>query len=154
MRILIVNIYSEIIEMIDHVHMITDICQPDWQVSVVDSGMQCLDVVKSGHCPDVIIMGMQLSDISGLDLIKIIRDDSDVPIMVISDDKDVHTLVAAFEAGANEYIVKPFSKVVFIARLKAIIRRRKWDIGAVESGLKNIDGFKRISQSLSGGLGC
>jgi DNA-binding response OmpR family regulator len=84
--------------------------------------------VKNGSCPDVVILGMHLYDISSLDLLKKIRDDSDVPVIVLSDDKNMDTLVKAFNAGANDYIMKPFNKAIFIARLKALIRRRTWDI--------------------------
>jgi two-component system response regulator MtrA len=65
---------------------------------------------------------------SGLDLVKQIRDDSDVPVIVLSRNKDIHTLVKAFDLGANDYIVKPLNKQIFIARLKAIIRRSLWNI--------------------------
>lgn len=59
----------------------------------------------------------------GLDLIKQIRDDSDVPVIVLSDTNNIHTLVKAFDLGANDYIVKPLNKKIFIARLKSITRR-------------------------------
>jgi DNA-binding response OmpR family regulator len=150
MRILIVNIYPEILEMVEQVQMITDISQPDWQISVVDSGKKCLKSITDNNCPEVIIMGMLLSDISGLDLIKLIRDDSDVPIIVISDNKNIDELVAAFEAGANEYIVKPFSKAIFNARLKALIRRREWDIEAGNNGSKNIKNLNVIASKHAG----
>jgi DNA-binding response OmpR family regulator len=44
----------------------------------------------------------------------------------------MQTLVKAFDAGTNEYIVKPFNKAIFMARLKALLRRRAWDIQARE----------------------
>ena len=70
---------------------------------------------------------MELSDISGLELIELIRDDSDTPIIFLSDDKEIKTLVKAFDRGATDYIVKPFSNNVFMARLKALIRREVWN---------------------------
>jgi PleD family two-component response regulator len=48
----------------------------------------------------------------------------------------VNTLVKAFEAGVSDYIVAPFSKEVFIARIKAQIRRKEWDIHAEENGFE------------------
>jgi two-component system KDP operon response regulator KdpE len=88
---------------------------PDWQISVVTSGFLCLETVRN-NCPDVIILGMELSDISGLELIELIRDDSDTPIIFLSDDKEIKTLVKAFDRGATDYIVKPSSKKVFLAK--------------------------------------
>jgi DNA-binding response OmpR family regulator len=110
-----------------------NVYQPDWKLSVIDSGKQCLDILRNGICPDAIIVGMQLSDMSGLELTGHIRNDSDVPIIVLSHDRDMRTLVKAFDAGADEYIVKPFNNQLLIARLKALIRRRNWDIRAGET---------------------
>jgi PleD family two-component response regulator len=99
--------------------------QPDWRLSVLNSGKQCLDILKNGNCPDAIILGMQLSDMSSFELIGQIRDDSDVLVIVISDDKEMRILEEAFEIGANDYILKPINKNIFMARLKALIRRRE-----------------------------
>ena len=99
----------------------------DWQVSVSNSGKQCLSLLKESDCPDAILLGMQLCDMPGLDFIRRIRDDSDVPIIVLSRERDIKTMVAAFDAGANDYVIQPFNNHIFIARLKALIRRRLWD---------------------------
>jgi two-component system KDP operon response regulator KdpE len=125
MKILIADTDNETIE---ETHLSLNQYQPEWQVPVFDSGKQCLDKVRNGNCPDVVILGMQLSDMSGLDLIKKIRDDSDIPIIVLSREKDVQILVKAFDVGANDYMVRPFNKQIFLARLKALIRRRMWNI--------------------------
>ncbi len=126
-------------EMIESVRGTLNKYQPDWQVLIVDSGKRCLDIIKNGNCPDAIILGMQLSDMSGFELIGQIRDDSDIPIIVISDDKYIQTLVKAFDFGANDYILSPFNKAIFIARLKAHVRRKDWDIQAAENKLVNVN---------------
>ena len=111
----------------------------DWQVSASSSGKQCLGLLKKSDCPDAILLGMQLCDMPGLDFIRQIRDDSDVPIMVLSRERDVKTMVAAFDAGANDYIIQPFNNHVFIARLKALIRRRAWDTQAKKEAMINFN---------------
>jgi DNA-binding response OmpR family regulator len=73
---------------------------------------------------------------SGLDLVEKIRDDSGVPIVILSHDKEIATLVKAFEAGANDYVLKPFNKQIFIARLKALVRRRMWNTQEKENRVK------------------
>jgi two-component system, OmpR family, response regulator VicR len=98
--------------------------QPHWHLSVTNSGKQCLDILKNGNCPDVIILGMQLSDMTGFELTGLIRDDSDGLVIILSDDKDMDLLLKAFDVGVNDYIVKPFNKTIFVTRLKALIRRR------------------------------
>ena len=100
----------------------------DWQVSIIDSGKECLDIVKNGDYLDAIILGTQLSDMSYFDLIKHIRDDLDVPIIVLSNSNDIAMLVRAFDAGANDYIWQSLNIVLLVARLKAQFRRREWDI--------------------------
>ena len=100
---------------------------PDWQISVVTSGFLCLETVRNNNCPDVIILGMELTDISGLELIELIRDDSDIPVVLLSEDNGIRTLLKAFDKGASDYIVKPFSNNVFMARLKSLIRREVWN---------------------------
>jgi DNA-binding response OmpR family regulator len=134
MEILIADTNSEILE---DVLLTLNQYQPDWQLSIINAGKECLDIIKNGNCPDAVILGMQLSDMSGFELIGHIRDDSDIPVIFLSCDKDIQTLVKAFDSGANDYIVKPFNKAVFIARLKALIRRREWDIKA--NGLSEIN---------------
>jgi DNA-binding response OmpR family regulator len=104
-------------------------------VSIINSGKECLDAAKNGNGIDIVILGTHLPDISVLDLIKKIRDDSDVPVIFLSDDKGTSMLVSALEAGANDYIVKPFNKPIFIARLEALIRRSMWDSQAIENRL-------------------
>ena len=130
MKILIADTENENIEV---VRLTLNRYQPDWQLLIIDSEEQCLEIIKNGICPDAVILGMQLTDMSRLDLIERIRDYSDVPIIVLSCDKDIYTLVKAFDYGANDYIVKPFNKAIFVARLKALIRRRTWDIQLKEN---------------------
>ena len=119
---------------------------PDWNISVSTSKMQCLEKVKKANNIDLVILGQQLSDVSGFDMIDLIRDDSDIPIIYLSDDKDIHALVRAFDKGATDYIVMPFSNKVFLARLNAIIRRRMWDLK-----IEGDNHFTKTTIPLSGG---
>ena len=119
-------------EITGYVEKTLSIQQPDWELATTTSGKQCLKAVKNGNCPDLIIIGIKLEDIPCFNLIETIRDDSDIPIIVLSMDRDLNTLVRAFNAGASDYIAVPFNKAVFIARLKALHRRRTWDMPASE----------------------
>ena len=122
MKILIADVDIELIEDVLNLYL------PDWELSIIDSGEKCLNILKKGSCPDIVILGMQLSDMSGFELTKHIRDYSDVPVIILSDDNDISALLKAFSAGVNDYIVKPFNNAVFIAKLKALIRRGTWDM--------------------------
>jgi two-component system KDP operon response regulator KdpE len=112
MKILIADNDSDIIE---DVSRTLNINQPDWQVSVIGSGKRCLDILTGDNSPDAIITGIQLTDMSGFELVGRIRDNSDIPVIVVSRDTDIQRLVEAFDAGANDYIVRPFNKAIFIA---------------------------------------
>jgi DNA-binding response OmpR family regulator len=136
MKILIAGSDWEVIEM---VKTVIKASQPDWNLSFTTSGRECIDVVENGICYDIVIVGMQLSDMSGFELIKIIRDYSDVPVIFLSGDNDIQTLVNAFDTGANDFVVVPFNKTIFIARIKARIRRRDWNIQTAGNKLANVN---------------
>ncbi len=109
----------------------------DWDVSIIDSGKGCLSIIENNDCPDAFIIGMRLKDMTGLELIRQIRDDSDIPIIFLSDDDNIQALVMVFDMGVNDFIVVPINRAIFIARLKALIRRSIWDIVLKNSGLWN-----------------
>jgi two-component system KDP operon response regulator KdpE len=75
------------------------------------------------HDPDVVILEMVLPDLPGLDVLRQLRRVSDVPILISSSSADDSDQVRALERGADEYIVKPCSFLVVIARMKAVLRR-------------------------------
>jgi PleD family two-component response regulator len=108
----------------------------NWRLSVVYSGKGCMDIIKADGDPDLIILGLNLSDTNGFELLKQIRNDSDVPIVIISSDADIHKLEQAFDNGANDYVLTLFNTRIFAARLKALIRRREWDMQAGGSKLR------------------
>jgi DNA-binding response OmpR family regulator len=125
MRIIIVNTDRE---MTQNICMTLNSFQPNWQLIIIDTGRKCLDIINHKGCPDAFIVGMQLSDMTGFNLTELIRDDCDAPIIILSAKNDIEMLVKAFDAGANDFVVSPFNKSIFVARLKALIRRRNWDI--------------------------
>jgi DNA-binding response OmpR family regulator len=133
MKIIVADTENETIENISY---LLSLYRLNWQMSITNSGKQCLEILKKNY-PDAILLGMQLCDMPGLDLIKKIRDDSDVPIMVLSRERNINTLVAIFDAGANDYVIKPFNNHIFIARLKALIRRKTWDAEAKKEKIMN-----------------
>jgi DNA-binding response OmpR family regulator len=133
MKIIVADTENETIENISY---LLSLYRLNWQMSITNSGKQCLEILKKSYS-DAILLGMQLCDMPGLDLIKKIRDDSDVPIMVLSRERNINTLVAIFDAGANDYVIKPFNNHIFIARLKALIRRKTWDAEAKKEKIMN-----------------
>ncbi len=80
------------------------------------------------HNPDLLIVDLGLSDGDGKDLIKQIREISKLPIIVLTARHDEKEIVAALDAGADDYITKPFSVNELLARIRANLRRKSSNI--------------------------
>lgn len=75
------------------------------------------------HKPDVVLLDLGLPDVDGVAVLKRLREWSDVPVLILSVRDQELVKIAAFEAGADDYVTKPFSTAELIARLAAIQRR-------------------------------
>lgn len=73
--------------------------------------------------PDLIILALNLPDVDGLEVLKRIRIEADVPIIVLTVRDANEDVVAALEAGADEYVLKPFNPRQMVARVRAVLRR-------------------------------
>ena len=79
--------------------------------------------------PDALVLDLGLPDLDGLDLLKMIRAVSDLPVLVLTARDDEATILTAFAGGADDYVVKPISGPQLSARIAALLRR-----GAAEAG--------------------
>ncbi|MFI2754534.1 response regulator [Cellulomonas sp. P22] len=93
-----------------------------WEVATGADGAQALDLAASWH-PDVVLLDLGLPDIPGLDVIAGIRGWSRVPIVVLSARQHGEDKVDALDAGADDYVTKPFAMNELLARLRAAVRR-------------------------------
>ena len=75
------------------------------------------------HKPDVILLDLGLPDMDGVDVLKRLREWSEVPVLILSVRDQESVKIAAFDAGADDYVTKPFSTAELIARLRALMRR-------------------------------
>lgn len=91
-------------------------------VQVASSGEEALDVFKVGKF-DMVLLDLVLPGISGIEVCNWIRQQSDVPIVVLSAREDEDMKVHALDAGADDYITKPFSQEEMMARVRAVLRR-------------------------------
>lgn len=87
-----------------------------------ESGKDALEKSVSVH-PDVIILDLGLGDMDGREVVAKIRKRTNTPILILSVRDDTQEKIAALDAGADDYITKPFSVGELLARLKAIMRR-------------------------------
>jgi two-component system KDP operon response regulator KdpE len=86
------------------------------------TAQEALEKSVSAH-PDAIILDLGLPDMDGLEVTKEIRKRSKMPVIILSVREDAMDKVAALDAGADDYLTKPFSTKELIARLRAVMRR-------------------------------
>ena len=101
----------------------------------------------SSYAPDVVFLDLGLPDIDGIEIIKRIREWSNMPIIVISARSEDEDKIEALDAGADDYLTKPFGVMELISRVKALLRR----VGGMEEekfiriGLLFIDDEKHVA---------
>lgn len=90
----------------------------------VRTGQEALSMVSS-HCPDLIILDLGLPDMDGMELLTQIRSWSSLPIVVVSARGHERDKVAALDAGADDYLTKPFGTAELLARVRTAIRHTR-----------------------------
>jgi two-component system, OmpR family, KDP operon response regulator KdpE len=128
----------------------------DYEVSTAATGTEALDVAAK-HPPDLVVLDLGLPGLDGLDVIEGLRGWTNVPIIVLSGRADSTDKVEALDAGADDYVTKPFGMEELLARMRAAARRAA---GSQEStpqmrlGDLMVDlAAKRISRSSADGTG-
>ncbi len=107
----------------------------NFRVTAVETGQEAISILKDGF--DLIILDLMLPDMDGEDICSTIRNDSDVPIIMLTAKSDEEDRIKGLGLGADDYVVKPFSPRELIARVKALLRRAG---GTAEvSGFNNSD---------------
>lgn len=77
----------------------------------------------ASHPPDVVVLDLGLPDVDGMEVLKQLREWSNVPVLVLSARGREGDKVAALDAGADDYLTKPFNPRELVARVRAILRR-------------------------------
>lgn len=93
-----------------------------FDVLLAHTGREALEC-NARERPDVLVLDWMLPYLSGLEVCRHVRAESNVPILMLTVRSADDDVVAALEAGADEYITKPFSPRQFVARVRALIRR-------------------------------
>src|SRR5215211_6180124 len=93
-----------------------------WDVEEAESGERALEVFGVGPF-DVVLIDLMLPGIDGFELCRSLRRNSDVPIVMVTARTDTHDVVAGLEAGADDYLTKPFEPKELSARIRALLRR-------------------------------
>jgi two-component system KDP operon response regulator KdpE len=116
-RILVVDDEPEILRALR-----SSLTHRGYEVVTAERGDEALARVRSNH-PDAILIDLGLPDLHGVEVIRRIRADSSVPIVVLSARGDEQGKVEALDVGADDYVTKPFGVEELLARLRAALRR-------------------------------
>ena len=99
-----------------------------FEAMVARTAAEALSLAEQIH-PDVVLLDVMLPDGDGRDVCRELRRRSDVPILMLTARADVTDRVLGLELGADDYVVKPFSSVEVISRIRALLRRSRGAAG-------------------------
>ncbi|ONI73798.1 DNA-binding response regulator [Kribbella sp. ALI-6-A] len=105
----------------DEGHQVTEAADTPTALALVRTAM-----------PDLVLVDLMLGEVDGFTCIREIRKLSDIPIVIVSARSDTHDIVAGLEAGADDYVTKPFQIKELTARLRALRRRLRTSAEATE----------------------
>ncbi len=98
--------------------------QENYEVETASNGKIALEMIRDNKY-DLIILDLMIPEVSGIDVCKEVRKDSTVPIIILTAKGDDESKILGLDAGADDYIAKPFNVLELKARIKAVLRRVK-----------------------------
>ena len=116
-RILIVEDEKKIARFLE-----LELTHEGYEVQTAGDGRSGLEQAQSWQ-PDLLILDLMLPELSGIEVCRRLRHDSDVPIIMLTAKDDVSDKVMGLDMGADDYMMKPFSPKELVARVKAVFRR-------------------------------
>ncbi len=93
-----------------------------WEVIEARSGEEALQVFPEADA-DIVLIDIMLPGIDGFEVCRTVRRQSDIPVVMVTARDDTHDVVAGLEAGADDYLTKPFAPKELSARIRALLRR-------------------------------
>jgi len=103
----------------------------DYQVLTAYDGIEALRLARE-NSPDLIVLDLMLPDIDGLEVCRLLRYESDVPIIMLTAKSTDEDKLTGLGLGADDYVTKPFSPKVLVARVWAVLRRFPGERGPEE----------------------
>ena len=101
-----------------------------FEVDAFADGESALEAARSPEGYDVLVLDVRLPGLSGIEICRRLRSESDVPILILTAMDAEVDRVLGLEAGADDYVTKPFSVAELVSRVRAILRRRELDRAA------------------------
>jgi two-component system alkaline phosphatase synthesis response regulator PhoP len=103
-----------------------------YEVTGALSGEEALTKLRS-HPPDLVVLDLMLPGVDGLEICKTLKQErrtAEIPVLMLSARNEEADIVAGLELGADDYLTKPFSPRVLLARIKAVLRRQRTSLPA------------------------
>ena len=97
--------------------------QLDFEVSEAGNGIEALQCLEELGAPDLVLVDWNMPEMNGLDFIKAVRANpeySNLPLMMVTTETEMERMEFAFMAGVNEYVMKPFTSEVLVAKLSLL----------------------------------
>lgn len=117
LRILVVDDEQR---MIDFIRMNLEL--EGYQIFEATNGVQALDMVRK-HIPDLIILDVMMPQLDGFEMLRMLREFSSVPVIMLTAKGEEEDKVRGLELGADDYVTKPFGARELMSRIKAVLRR-------------------------------
>ena len=94
-----------------------------YEVRTAGDGVEALDAAAE-FIPDLVVLDLGLPRLDGIEVCRQLRADGDVPILILTARTETDDRVTGLDSGADDYLVKPFERQEFLARIRALLRRR------------------------------
>jgi len=119
-KIVVIDDEEDILELLDY-----NLTRNGYKVILRTDGTNGLKAIRD-YRPDLIILDLMLPGLDGLDICRIVKNDKDlvhIPVVMLTVRGEEEDIITGLELGADDYITKPFSIHIFMARVKAVMRR-------------------------------
>jgi two-component system KDP operon response regulator KdpE len=113
-----------------------------FQVTEAFNGTQAIKKIRS-NLPDLILLDIMLPDVDGFEVLRMIREISTVPVIMLTAKGEEEDRVRGLEMGADDYVTKPFSPRELVSRVRAVLRRTEM-VGGSTHGLIEVDDRLKI----------
>jgi DNA-binding response OmpR family regulator len=113
-----------------------------FQVAEAFNGYQAINKIRTSM-PDLILLDVMLPDIDGFEVLKLVREISQVPVIMLTAKGEEDDRVRGLEMGADDYVTKPFSPRELVSRVRAVLRRTEMVTGSTH-GLIEVDDRLKI----------
>jgi two-component system, OmpR family, response regulator MprA len=108
-----------------------------YEVRTAGDGVEALDAAAR-FVPDLVVLDLGLPQLDGIEVCRQLRADGDVPILILTARTETDDRVTGLDSGADDYLVKPFERQEFLARIRALLRRRP-PRGSASLGVGDLD---------------